>query len=82
MGTKLTPKDAAARAGVSPQLIYRWCAERRLPHYRCGGRGRRGRILIDPADLDAFLATLRVTPQPPGDEGEFRHSRRPSGSPA
>jgi excisionase family DNA binding protein len=77
---KLTPRQAAERIGVSPQLIYRWCEERRLPHFRCGGRGRRGRILIDPADLDAFLETLKVTPRPPADDGEFRHSRRPSGS--
>jgi excisionase family DNA binding protein len=80
--TKLTPKRAAERAGVSPQLIYKWCEERRLPHYRLGGRGRRGRIVIDPLDLDAFLATLKVTPGPPGDDGEFRHSRRAPGSPA
>jgi excisionase family DNA binding protein len=80
---KLTPTAAAARAGVSPQLIYQWCRERRLPHYRLGTQGRRGRILIEDADLDAFLETLRVTPRPPGDDGEFRHHRRrPSGSPA
>jgi excisionase family DNA binding protein len=79
---KLTVKQAAGRAGVSPALVYRWCDERRLPHYRCGGRGRRGRILIDPVDLDAFLETLKITPRPPGDDGEFRHSRRPSASPS
>jgi excisionase family DNA binding protein len=78
----LTVKEAAASKGLSTQLIYLWCEERRLPHYRLGGRGRRGRILIDPGDFDAFLATLKVMPSPPGDEGEFRHSRRASGSPA
>jgi excisionase family DNA binding protein len=77
---KLNPTEAAQHAGVSPQLVYRWCQEQRLPHYRCGGRGRRGRILIDPADLDAFLQSLKVMPAPPGDDGAFRHSRRrPSG---
>jgi excisionase family DNA binding protein len=76
----LTVKQAAEWKGLSAQLIYLWCEERRLPHYRLGGRGRRGRILIDPADLDAFLETLKVTPRPPGDEGQFLHSRRPSGS--
>ena len=80
--TKLTPRQAAEHTNVSSQLIYRWCQERRLPHYRCGGQGRRGRILIDPADLDAFLQSLKVTPRPPGDDGEFRHSRHPSVSPA
>jgi excisionase family DNA binding protein len=78
----LTVKQAAKEKGLSPALVYLWCHERRLPHYRLGGRGRRGRILIDPSDLDGFLATLKVTPRPPGDDGEFRHSRRPSGSPA
>src|SRR4051794_33218228 len=67
MGEKvrLTPKQAAERAGISPQLIYLWCAERRLPHLRAGGRGRRGRILIDPDDLDAFLVTLMVEVEGP-----------------
>jgi excisionase family DNA binding protein len=69
---KLRPKEAAKRAGVSPQLVYRWCAERRLSHYRCGGRGRRGRILIDSDDLDAFVASLRVEAN--RDEGDFRHA--------
>jgi excisionase family DNA binding protein len=80
---KLTPKRAAERAGVSEKLVYRWCAERRLSHYRCGGQGRRGRILIDPDDLDAFLLTLKISARPPGDDGEFRHARcRPSASPS
>jgi excisionase family DNA binding protein len=63
---KLTPKMAAERAGVSPSLIYEWCHEKRVPHYRCGGRGRRGRILIEDADLDTFLDTLRVEAVPDG----------------
>jgi hypothetical protein len=61
-------------------LVYRWCAERRLPHYRLGTRGRRGRILIDPDDLDAFLKTLKVVPAAPGDDGTFKHGRRPAAS--
>ena len=77
----MTVKQTAEMKGVSAQLIYLWCEEQRLAHYRLGGRGRRGRILIDPADFDAFLKTLRVAPRPPGDEGEFRHSHRPSESP-
>jgi excisionase family DNA binding protein len=76
----LSVKQAAAAKGLSTQLIYLWCEERRLPHYRLGGRGRRGRILIDPADLDALMQTLKVTPSPPEDDREFRHSRRSSGS--
>lgn len=65
----LTVKQAASRAGVSSALVYQWCDERRLVHYRCGGQGRRGKILIHPADLDAFLEGCKVTPEaslPPG----------------
>jgi excisionase family DNA binding protein len=56
----LTVKQAAERAGVSDSLIYQWCDERRLVHYRVGGAGKRGKILIDPADLDACMASLKV----------------------
>ena len=55
----LTPKTAAERAGVSASLVYAWCREQRLPHYRVGREGTRGRIRIAPADLDAFITTLR-----------------------
>lgn len=78
----LTVRVAAERIGVSTALIYQWCDERRLTHYRFGGRGRRGKILIDPADLDTFMQTQRINAGPPGDDGEFRHSRGPSSSPA
>lgn len=60
----LTPKKAAERAGVSRSLIYTWCSERRLPHYRLGAKGRRGRIFIDPADLDEFLKKCRMDRHP------------------
>jgi excisionase family DNA binding protein len=53
-------KEAAKQAGVSPAMVYQWCAERRLPHLRLGGRGRRGKISIAPEDLAAFLRTCRV----------------------
>src|SRR5205823_4849997 len=78
---KLTPKEAAERAGVSVSLIYQWCDERRLAHYRVGGDGRRGKILIAPADLDAFMDSLKVvaggapsaTPAAPRGPRKFRH---------
>ena len=56
----MTVFQAAERLGVSDSLIYQWCYEGRLPHYRVGGQGRRGHIRIDPADLDAFKQSLRV----------------------
>lgn len=67
----LSPKAAAERSCVSLSLVYRWCTDGSLPHLRVGGKGRRGKILIAPADLDALLATFRiegqlpVTPTPP-----------------
>jgi excisionase family DNA binding protein len=56
----LTVKQAAERAGVSESLVYQWIEERRLPHYRLGGKGKRGKIGISPRDLDAFIQSLRV----------------------
>ena len=67
---KLTPKQAAEREGISPSLVYRWCEEGRLPHYRVGAVGRRGRILIDPADLNAFMGKCRRERHPLLVEGE------------
>lgn len=61
MGAKLlTVAEAAEHAGVSPSLIYQWVTERRLAHYRPGGKGKRGKVLISPRDLDAFMESLRV----------------------
>lgn len=31
-----------------------------LPHYRMGGKGKRGKILIEEASLDAFLQSCKV----------------------
>jgi excisionase family DNA binding protein len=60
----LTPKQAAARAGVSLSLVYAWCDDRLLPHYRFGRAGKRGRILIEEADLAAFLADQQRPSRP------------------
>ncbi len=57
---KLTTKQAATRTGLSQSLLYQLCKERRLPHFRIGGRGRRGRLLIDEADLLAFMNAHRI----------------------
>ena len=61
---RFTIKQAAEHAGVSPNLVYQWCQERRLPHYRLGGQGRRGKILIDEGDLDAFVVSCRQEARP------------------
>lgn len=57
---KVTIKQAAGRTGMSTSLLYQICAERRLPHFRLGREGKRGKILIEETDLDAFLAAARV----------------------
>jgi excisionase family DNA binding protein len=60
----LSPKEAAEYMRVSPSLVYRLCDERRIPHYRIGGRGKRGKLLISPRDLDAFMESQRVGRHP------------------
>jgi hypothetical protein len=42
-----------------------------LPHYRLGASGRRGKISIREADLDAFLESMR----------QGRRARTPSPAP-
>jgi excisionase family DNA binding protein len=69
----ITPKQAAVSAGVSLSLVYQWCEERRLPHYRLGGGGRRGGIRIDEKDLAKFLAGCRVEAGP--EDCTLRHIR-------
>jgi excisionase family DNA binding protein len=71
----LTPKQAAARIGVSDSLIYDWCSSGLLPHYRFGRPGRRGKILIDDRELDAFLASCRQEACPQGEIPPLKHIR-------
>jgi excisionase family DNA binding protein len=52
----LTPRQAAAQLGVSVSLIYQLCRQSALRHYRIGGIGRRGRIVIDEADFRSYQA--------------------------
>ncbi|OWK41962.1 hypothetical protein FRUB_04040 [Fimbriiglobus ruber] len=60
-------------------LIYQWCEDRVLPHMRVGGKGRRGKILIEEADLDGVLASFKVgkkEPEPlpaPAPPVSYRH---------
>ena len=56
---KLTPKQAAERAVVSVSLIYQWCQDGVLVHYRFGRPGKRGRIRIEDTDLEVFLTSCK-----------------------
>ena len=60
----MTVKAAADRIGVSDSLIYEWCSAGQLVHFRFGRKGRRGKLLIDEKDLDAFLAACRHEARP------------------
>lgn len=55
----MTPQQAADRIGVSRSLVYALIAEGRLRCIRVGRRGRRGKIVIEPSDVDELIAALR-----------------------
>ena len=61
----LTPKQAAERIGVSVSLVYQWCKEGLVEHLRLGGKGKRGKVLIDSASLDRFLESCKQQPKTP-----------------
>ena len=58
----LTVQQVAKTIGISDTLVYQWIETKELPHYRLGGEGKRGKILIDDTDLQAFIARKRVMP--------------------
>jgi excisionase family DNA binding protein len=60
----LTVKQVAQRLGISASLVYSWCEDRLLPHYRMGSRGKRGKILIEEAALNAVLQSRKVEAKP------------------
>ena len=64
---KLTPQQAADQAVVSLSLIYQWCREGVLVHYRVGRPGKRGSIRIEESDLETFLATCKKEGEPPAE---------------
>jgi excisionase family DNA binding protein len=71
----ITVDEAAKRANMSASAIYQACDELRLAHYRVSGKGRRGRILIRPADLEAFLESCRVEAGSLPERSRFTHRR-------
>lgn len=60
----LTPRQAAAKLGVSVSLVYSWVELKLLSHYRAGTKGRGGKILIAEGDLIAFWESLKVEAAP------------------
>jgi hypothetical protein len=69
----LTARQAAELAGVSVSLLYAWCAEKLLVHYRLGTKGRRGKLMIDEQDLQIFLASCRQEAQPQAEAPPLKH---------
>jgi excisionase family DNA binding protein len=61
----LTPRQAADRLGVSLSLVYQLCDELTLAHYRVGGKGKRGRIRIDEAEVERFRESCLREASPP-----------------
>ena len=60
---RMTVKQAAAYACVCESVVRGWVASRKLAHYRLGlGRGK---IIIERDDLDALLASFKVTKKGP-----------------
>ncbi len=57
-GPPLTTTEAGSIAGTTGRVVRGWIEARRLPATRCGA----GVWLIDPSDLDRFLAGPRPTP--------------------
>ena len=60
----LTVKQVAANLRISASLVYGWCDDHLLPHYRMGGKGKRGKILIEETALTAFLQSRKVEGKP------------------
>ena len=60
----LTVAEVAEILKCSPALVYQWCQEKRIRHYRFGSEGRRGKILIDPKDLERFKHECLVERHP------------------
>jgi excisionase family DNA binding protein len=56
----MTVKAAAERLEISLSHCYRLIEEGRLPHRRIGQRGKRGKIVLDEADIKRFLKSCQV----------------------
>lgn len=71
---RMSVADAAKYLGLDRTSVYRMCDARKIRHRRMGLNG--GRIVLDRADLDAYLESCVVEPNPPAAEPfQFRHLR-------
>lgn len=59
----MTVKEAAARLRLSPDSIYAMVRNGILPARRLGPKG--GKIVLDPADVEAHWDASRVAPPSP-----------------
>lgn len=59
---RLSIRQGATLLGISPHTLRQWLRERRVPFYRCGRR-----VVLDRADLEAFLRAHRVERVDPGE---------------
>ena len=67
----MSVRQAASRLGISASKLYELVARRGISHYRIGGK-----LLFDPADLDAYLASCRIEASQPvktRPPGLFKH---------
>ena len=71
----MTVKEAAARVGVSPSLIYEMCRLGSLRHSRHGRPGCRGTIRISEDALRDCQAACERDGEEAGDDGQLRFIR-------
>jgi excisionase family DNA binding protein len=60
----LTVKQAAARIGISPSLVYALCHDGVIRHTRHGRPGRRGCIRIEESAIEEYRETCRKQGRP------------------
>lgn len=73
----LSVRQAAERVGVCQRILRAWINEGRLPCYRLGVKGSRGKISIAVNDLDEVLASFRVRVEKPA----AKPKRKQTGTP-
>lgn len=80
----LTVAECAGRACVCESIVRSWISSGRLPHFRVGAAGKRGKILVQVEDLDGLMASFKVegrgvNPSPqPVRQAVLKHLRQPS----